>query len=119
MRRDDSPGALNQKLHHERTDCQHRWGLREGPHRDYQERDKGSDDDSLPPADLLRNLAENDPPEDRSNRCNGGDGPNDLGVELVLHLQEGGVTILGPVTVKIEGGHQENHKDEEGKMTGD
>src|ERR1700744_1225052 len=106
MRRDDPPGALNHKLHNECTDGQKHWGFREGPHRDNQERDEGGDDDRFAPADLLGNLSENDAAGECSNGCDGGDCPDDLGIELVLYLQEGGITVLGSVTVKIEGGHQ-------------
>jgi hypothetical protein len=42
-----------------------------------------------------------------------------LGIVVVVLDQEGGITVLGPVTVKIEGGHEENHKDEEGKVPAD
>src|SRR5260370_8409661 len=98
MRWDHSPGALYEKLHQERANCQGGGLLREGPQRDSQDGKKSRNHNGLSAADLLGKCAERHAARNRTNKCDGSDCSHGLGAELVLHFQKIQIDALASIT---------------------
>src|SRR5258707_14770461 len=80
MRWDHSPGALYEKLHQERANCQGGGVLREDQQRDSQDGKKSRNHNGFSATDLLGKRAERQAARNRTNRGDSGDCSHGLGI---------------------------------------